>query len=141
MCGRRNSGPINSELKCLDLEELWNSNLQDCTPKSTHASGISRTPPPNRLLVAYKRRASGISKHAPAGLHVRGIQKPCLRHTRPGLDKGRLRHSVKASYDATKIPRCTPRIIFVGIPKPKTQWCCQSKRSARTSLQCMMKLS
>ena len=32
---------IYPELKCLDLEELWNSNLQDCTPKSN--GGIKRT--------------------------------------------------------------------------------------------------
>ena len=30
----RNSAYKIPELKCLDLEELWNSNLQDCTPKS-----------------------------------------------------------------------------------------------------------
>ena len=31
----RNSGPKNSELKLFDLEVLWNSSHQDCTPKST----------------------------------------------------------------------------------------------------------
>ena len=30
---------IKPELKCLDLEVLWNSSLQDCTPKSIGVLG------------------------------------------------------------------------------------------------------